>query len=78
MPSYEDSLDHLPCTSISVGEEIQVTYVLINDALNLHGLHDVSDKLWMHVGIPDLLMQKGPDASLNKHETQTHTHTRLA
>lgn len=50
-----------------------VTYVLVDDALNLHGLHHVSDELRMHVGIPDLLMQKGPYASLHE-----HTHRRLA
>lgn len=74
MLSYEGSLYHHPCTYASVGGDTWVTYILIDDALNLHGLHDVCDKLWMHVGIPDLLMQEGPYASLNKHDhRQTHT-----
>ena len=48
------------------------SYVLVDDALYLHGLHDVGDELWVSVGVSDLLVQQSSDAALH---TQTHTHT---
>lgn len=50
------------------------SYVLVDDALYLHGLHDVGDELWVSVGVSDLLVQQSSDAALRAH-TQTQTHT---
>lgn len=41
-----------------------LTYILVNDALNLHGLHDVGDELRVGVGVSDLLVQQSSDAAL--------------
>lgn len=49
------------------------SYVLVDDALYLHGLHDVGDELWVSVGVSDLLVQQSSDAALRTH-TQTQTH----
>ena len=41
------------------------SYFLVNDALNLHGLHDVCDELWVNVGISDLFVEQSSDGALN-------------
>lgn len=46
------------------------TYVLVDDALDLHGLHDVGDELRVSVGVSDLLVQQSSDAAL--YETTAH------
>lgn len=45
------------------------TYVLVDDALNLHRLHDVSHKLGVSVGVSDLLMEQSPHATLQRQRT---------
>lgn len=36
---------------------LAVTHVLVNDAFNLHGLHDISDELGVCVRVSDLLVK---------------------
>lgn len=49
---------------------LAVTHILVNDALNLHRLHNVRDELGVCVRVSDLLMQQGTDTALQ----HTHTH----
>lgn len=49
-----------------------ISYFLVNDALDLHGLHDVGDELGVGVGVSDLVVEQSSDGALEKH---THTHT---
>lgn len=42
-----------------------ISYFLVNDALNLHGLHDVRDELWVNVGVSDLFVEQSSDSALN-------------
>lgn len=42
-----------------------LSYVLVYNALYLHRLHDVSDELWVGVGISDLLVQQSSDTALH-------------
>ena len=46
-----------------------VSYVLVDDGLDQHGLHDVRDELRVCVGISDLVVEESPHTAL---ETQTH------
>lgn len=41
-----------------------VTHILVNDALDLHGLHDISNELGVCVCISDLLMKQCTNAAL--------------
>lgn len=41
------------------------SYLLVDDALDLHGLHDVSDELRVCVGVSDLVVQQRSDGALN-------------
>lgn len=43
------------------------SYFLVNDALDLHGLHDVGDELRVDVGVSDLLVEQSSDGALHTH-----------
>lgn len=44
---------------------VTISYFLVNDALDLHGLHDVRDELWVDVGVSDLFVEQSSDGTLN-------------
>lgn len=43
---------------------MSLSYILVDDALDLHRLHDVGDELRVRVGVSDLLVQQSSDAAL--------------
>lgn len=45
-----------------------ISYFLVNDALDLHGLHDIRDELWVNVGVSDLFVEQSSDGALNTHQ----------
>lgn len=42
----------------------QILHLLVHNFLDLHGLHNVGDKLRVHVGVTDLLVEQPTDRSL--------------
>ena len=54
-----------------------MSYILVYDALYLHGLHDVGDELWVSVGVSDLLVQQSSDAALRSKQTNKQKHTNV-
>lgn len=58
---------HLNSVFIAKIKTILNTHVLIDDAINLHGLHDVRDELWVRVGVPDLLVEQRTHTTLQGH-----------
>lgn len=52
----------------------QGPHVLVDDALDLHWLHDVGDELRMCVGVSDLIVKQSSDAALRRRKKDfTHS-----
>lgn len=52
------------------------THVLVDDAFDLHGLHNISDELRVCVRVSDLIVQQGSNAALKTH-SERHDSCRL-
>lgn len=44
-----------------------ISYFLVNDALDLHRLHDIGDELRVSVGVSDLIVEQSSDGALDTH-----------